>query len=318
MKIVRIHHPYAQTQIDETPIVLTLGFFDGVHRGHQAVIKQAAAIAKTKKLPLAVMTFNQHPSLVFNKLDSEQMKYLVTPEMKIDLMRQLGVDILYIVEFTSTFGALSPQEFVEQYIIGLHAQVAVAGFDYTFGADRATMTDLIDYAAKRFEVVEVPQQQTAAAKISSTRIRAAIKVGDIDLADELLGYPYRTVGVVVHGVARGRTIGFPTLNLTVDPTMHMLALGVYAVKLAINGQWHLGMASIGRNVTFGDDNLVTVEIYVLDFKQMVYGEQVQVAWFSRLRGEVKFSGADGLIAQLTQDEQHTRDYFATHSGQVTL
>jgi len=318
MKIVRIHHPYTVDQISATPVVLTLGFFDGVHRGHQTVIKRAATIARQRQIPLAVMTFNQHPGLVFHQLDAEQMKYLTTPAMKADLMAQLGVDILYIVEFTSAFAALSPADFVDQYIVGLHAQVAVAGFDYTFGPEQATMQDLPRYAKGRFDVVEVAQQQDNAAKISSTRIRAAIKDGDVDQANRLLGYPYRNVGVVVHGVARGRTIGFPTLNLAIDPAQHVPGIGIYAVKLAIAGRWYTGMTSIGRNVTFGDDNAVTVEIYVLDFDQMVYGEQVQVAWFSRLRGEIKFADATGLVQQLQQDKQHTQDYFTQHSGQVTL
>lgn len=122
MQIIRIHHPYSQQQIIAQPLVLALGFFDGVHRGHQAVIKQAAAIAHQRQLPLAVMTFNQHPGIVFRRLDSEQMKYLTLQQTKAELMADLGVDYLYIVEFTSAFGALSPQEFVEQYIVGLHAK----------------------------------------------------------------------------------------------------------------------------------------------------------------------------------------------------
>ncbi|MFC6170084.1 riboflavin biosynthesis protein RibF [Loigolactobacillus jiayinensis] len=318
MKIVRIHHPYTVAQIVATPVVLTLGFFDGVHLGHQAVIKQAAAVARERQIPLAVMTFNQHPGLVFSQLDSEQMKYLTTPTMKAELMAALGVDILYIVEFTSALGALTPVEFVDQYIVGFHAQVAVAGFDYTFGPEKATMQDLVQYAQGRFDVVQVAKQEAAAAKISSTAIRAAIKAGNVDQANTLLGYPYRNAGVVVHGLARGRTIGFPTLNLAIDPAQHVPGIGIYAVKIALAGRWYLGMGSIGRNVTFGDKNAVTVELYVFDFDQMVYGEQVQVAWFTRLRGEIKFADAAGLVTQLQQDEQHSRAYFTNHSGQVSL
>lgn len=318
MKIVRIHHPYAPEQIITTPIVLTLGFFDGVHLGHQAVIKQAAALAHDQKIPLAVMTFNQHPGLVFRQLAAEQMKYLTTTDRKIALMDQLGVDILYIVEFTSAFSALTPTEFVDQYIINFHAQIVVAGFDYTFGPQQATIQDLPRYAKGRFQVVEVAKQQVDAEKISSTHIRQAIAAGDVDQADKLLGYPYQNKGVVVHGLARGRTIGFPTLNLAINADQHVPGIGIYAVKIIIAGQEYSGMASIGRNVTFGDNHAVTVEIYVFDFNRMVYGEQVQVAWFTHLRGEIKFADAAGLVAQLKQDEQHVRDYFATHSGRVNL
>lgn len=318
MQIIRIHHPYSQQQIIAQPLVLALGFFDGVHRGHQAVIKQAAAIAHQRQLPLAVMTFNQHPGIVFRRLDSEQMKYLTLQQTKAELMADLGGDYLYIVEFTSAFGALSPQEFVEQYIVGLHAKVVVAGFDYTFGPEKATMQDLPHYANHRFEVVKVAKQQKDASKISSTRIRQAVTAGDVDLAKALLGYPYRISGVVVHGEARGRKIGFPTLNLHVNPALRIPGIGVYAVKVKLMGQWYAAMASVGRNVTFGADRAVTLEIYLLDFSQMVYGEHVEVAWFSRLRGEIRFANAAGLVNQLKQDKQHTRDYFATHSGQVAL
>lgn len=180
------------------------------------------------------------------------------------------------------------------------------------------MQDLPHYANHRFEVVKVAKQQKDASKISSTRIRQAVTAGDVDLAKALLGYPYRISGVVVHGEARGRKIGFPTLNLHVNPALRIPGIGVYAVKVKLMGQWYAAMASVGRNVTFGADRAVTLEIYLLDFSQMVYGEHVEVAWFSRLRGEIRFANAAGLVNQLKQDKQHTRDYFATHSGQVAL
>ncbi|MEG0288796.1 MAG: FAD synthetase family protein, partial [Carnobacterium sp.] len=172
MEIIKLHHPYTQNQIPTEEVVLALGFFDGVHKGHQEVISRAKQLAAKKKYKLAVMTFNQHPSIVFKKIASEDMQYLSTVEKKEAMMAKLGVDILYEVDFTSAFAALKPQSFVDQYIVGLHAKVVVAGFDYTYGKKEvASMKHLPDYAHNRFEIVIVEKQTSEESKISSTRIR---------------------------------------------------------------------------------------------------------------------------------------------------
>lgn len=318
MEVIHLHHPYQPQLIPDGAIVLALGFFDGVHKGHQQVILTAKREAEKRHLPLAVMTFNHHPSLVFKQLSPSEESYLTTVKEKEAILTELGVDRLYLVEFTSALAALTPATFIDQYIIGLHAQAIIAGFDYTFGANRATMADLKREAANRFDVIQVSKLTYQVDKVSSTRIRKEIDAGNIDIANTLLGYPYRLSGLVVHGEARGRTLGFPTVNVEAPVKKRIPGIGVYAVKIEINGQWYEAMASVGHNVTFGSDRSLTVEIYILDFKQMVYGEHVRVAWFSRLRGEVAFDGAEGLIQQLRHDKQATRDYFETHSGKVTL
>ncbi len=159
MKIIKLRHPYQANEIPEDEVVLALGFFDGVHRGHQEVIGRAKNIADKNNLKLAVMTFNQHPSIVFKKLDPDQHKYLSTVSRKEELMDKIGVDYLYEVDFTSAFASLSPQDFVEQYIINLHAKTVVAGFDYTFGKKEvASMEHLPMYANNRFDIVVVEKQ----------------------------------------------------------------------------------------------------------------------------------------------------------------
>ena len=318
MEVIHLHHPYQPEIIPAGDIVLALGFFDGVHKGHQQVILTAKREAEIRHLPLAVMTFNHHPSLVFKQLSPLDESYLTTIQEKEELLTELGVDRLYLVEFTSALAALAPDAFIDQYIVGLHAQAIIAGFDYTFGANRATMVELKEDAAGRFDVIQVAKLTYQVDKISSTRIRKEIDAGNVAVANALLGYPYRLSGVVVHGEARGRTLGFPTVNVEAPVKKRIPGIGVYAVKILVNGQWYEAMASVGHNVTFGADRGLTIEIYILDFKQMVYGEHVRVAWFSRLRGEVAFDGADSLIKQLHQDEQATRDYFETHAGKVTL
>ncbi|ALV21165.1 MAG: riboflavin biosynthesis protein RibF [Carnobacterium sp.] len=310
MEIIKLHHPYTQNQIPTEEVVLALGFFDGVHKGHQEVISRAKQLAAKKKYKLAVMTFNQHPSIVFKKIASEDMQYLSTVEKKEAMMAKLGVDILYEVDFTSAFAALKPQSFVDQYIVGLHAKVVVAGFDYTYGKKEvASMKHLPDYAHNRFEIVIVEKQTSEESKISSTRIRHCLDNGKIEEANDLLGYIYETTGRVVHGDARGRLLGFPTANIEVTRAVRLPRVGVYAVQILVGKQWHLGMASIGHNITFEANRPLTVEVYILDFEQDIYGEKVTVLWHHYLRDELKFDDLTGLIAQLEQDEVDTRDYF---------
>lgn len=310
MQIIQLHHPYDLKQIPTDEVVMVLGFFDGVHKGHQKVIETGKKIAEERGLKLAVMTFNQHPSIVFQKVIPEQMKYLTSLDQKKRLMSDLGVDILYIVEFTSAFAHLAPQDFVDQYIVALNSKVAVSGFDYTYGPKEiAGVEQLPTYAKDRFDVVTVPKEEKTGEKISSTRIREMMEQGNMEEVTELLGYVYETEGTVVHGDARGRLLGFPTANVKVKSTVRLPRIGVYAVEMEIGGKWHVGMGSIGHNDTFGDGRALTVEVYILDFHQDIYGEQVVVRWNHYLRDQVKFNGAEALIVQLKQDEQDTADYF---------
>ena len=310
MKVIEIHHPYQEKQIPAEDVVLVLGFFDGVHMGHQEVIRQGREAAQAKGLKLAVMTFNQHPSIVFQKVHPEQMTYLTTLSQKEERMAALGVDYLYVVEFTSAFASLSPQAFVDQYMIDLHAKVVVAGFDYTYGPqERANMSLLASYVQERAEIITVAEQLDADCKISSTEIRNLMAAGELEKAASYLGYPYEIEGTVVHGDARGRTLGYPTANIQVDLSARLPRTGVYAVQIQVSGRWYAGMAQIGSNITFEPGRKITVEVNILDFNQDIYGERVKVQWHHYLRDEVKFDGVNGLIAQLKQDKIDTEIYF---------
>lgn len=310
MEVITLHHPYDPQQIPTEDVVMVLGFFDGVHKGHQEVIKRGKQAAKEQGLKLAVMTFNQHPSLVFQKQDTETMKYLTSLTQKERIMSDLGVDILYVIEFTSAFAALPPQEFVDRYIVDLHGKVAVAGFDYTYGPKEiANVDQLPGYSQGRFQLITVPKETAAGEKISSTRIRQLLDAGEMESVTGLLGYIYEIEGTVVHGDARGRTLGFPTANVKFKSTVRLPKEGVYVSELWVGGHWYPAMASIGHNDTFGEGRQLTVEVFILDFNQDIYGEQVCVRFNHLIRDQVKFAGADGLIKQLQLDEQATRDYF---------
>lgn len=311
MEIIEIRHPYDQNMIPEDNVVLVLGFFDGVHLGHQKVIETGRKLAEEKGYQLALMTFNQHPSIVFQKVDPDAMQYLTNLQQKETHMAALGIDYLYEVEFTSAFANLAPQDFVDQYMVGLHAKVVVAGFDYTYGKKAtANMTVLPTYAQGRFEVVTVAQESIDQKKVSSTRIRAALQNGEMAEANRLLGYVYAFEGIVVHGDARGRELGFPTANIKVKSTVRLPKEGVYVTELKVGDRWYPSMGSIGHNDTFGQGRQLTVEIYILDFHQDIYGETVDIRWHHFLRDQVAFNGAKALIEQLKQDERDTQAYFA--------
>lgn len=311
IKTTTLHYPI---QNFKQPVrqVVAMGFFDGVHLGHQAVIKRAKAEADALGVPLAVLTYDPHPSVAFKAL-TEPLKYLTVVKQKAQLLETLGVSEMYKMQFTSQLAGLSPQVFVDEVLMQLNPVAVVAGFDHLYGSDKnqANMANLAIYAKARFDVIIVPEFDDLGLKIGSSKIRSALCVGDMQTVNRQLGRIYHTTGIVVHGEARGRELGFPTANVLTPELEWLPGIGIYAVKISIAGQWHIGMASIGRNVTFGDNRPITVEINILDFNQAIYGEDITVAWHHHLRGEVKFNQVDDLITQLEKDKVATRTYFET-------
>ncbi|MFT8457925.1 MAG: riboflavin biosynthesis protein RibF [Liquorilactobacillus ghanensis] len=310
MKTIFLKEPFDSRQIPAGEVVLALGFFDGVHRGHQLVIQRAAVEAKRRGCRLAIMTLDRQPAIVFQQVPAAKIQYLTTLQRKLELFAQLGIDIAYVAPLTGQLPQMRPQEFVDLYMAGLHAVAVVAGKDYTYGKhDIANMQLLPRYAQKRFDVIAVEHLRFQDQKISSTTIRHLLDTGEIAAANQLLGYTYQNSGLVVHGEQRGRKLGFPTLNLAIPNDERILAEGIYAVQVKVAGQVYQGMASIGRNETFGSNRQITVEINLFDFAQMVYDQQVTVYWYEKLRDQVKFTGAAALVEQLKADKQQTIAYF---------
>lgn len=318
MKVIRIHHPLDKVVIPVGPVVLAMGFFDGVHRGHQRVIRTAKQLADQKGLPLAVLTYNHSPAIVYRRIDGGA-RYLTTLKQKVHLFAKLGATITYVVDFTSAYGAQTPQEFVDHYLMAFDPQIVVAGEDHTFGSGAdATMANLPHLARERFQVVAVPTLTANSSKVGTSSIRSQILAGDIEAANEGLGYCYQTTGLVVHGFARGRQIGFPTLNIDTPTATVLPPEGVYATRVKIGQQWYDGMTNIGHNETFGDGAAKTLEINLFNFRSMVYGEEVVVEWYRRLRDTHKFAGVDELVAQMKVDRQQTVDYLRKHPHREPL
>lgn len=310
MKTVILNHPYAKEDLIDTEIVLALGFFDGVHLGHQRVIERALQIGKAKGYSVAVLTFNHTPQVIFEKIHPHEFDYLTDLSHKMTRFEALGVDIVYVADFTWDLAHLSPEEFVEQYIVALGAKEVVAGFDYTYGPrEIANMSTLPLHSQGRFLVHEASPLLIEGQKIASSTIRQLLLQSNIQEANQALGYIYQTSGQVINGEKRGRTLGFPTANIASDYNQVIPGIGVYAVELKLKDHWYPAMASIGYNVTFKALEEPSIEVNIFDFDRMIYGEHVEIRWHSFLRPELKFDSAQGLIDQLNQDRVNSLAYF---------
>ncbi|AGU72552.1 bifunctional riboflavin kinase/FAD synthetase [Streptococcus constellatus subsp. pharyngis] len=301
MKTIRIKNEKDIQQIEHT--VLVLGYFDGLHKGHQALFAEARKMAAEKHLKIAVLTFPESPKLAFVRYQPSLMLHLTSPEDRLQQMENLGVDYLYLIDFTSQFARNTAEQFFTKYISRLKAEAVIAGFDYHFGSDRRSAEDL----EKLFEgqVIVVPSVNFNGAKISSTRIRETVLAGNVAESNQLLGYSLSTCGIVVHGNARGRTIGYPTANLAPLDRVILPSDGVYVVDIEHDGQIYRGMASVGKNVTFEGDEL-RFEANIFDFSQDIYGDTIRIFWLDKIRDMVKFDNVDELVKQLQVDKEIAR------------
>lgn len=312
MKVIHLKYPHQLKQTAQaTAYSLAIGFFDGVHKGHQAVIKSAIAQAKKSGIRSAVMTFDPHPSIVLGGRN-ERVFYITPLKQKLDTLEALEVDTVFVVHFTSDFAKLSPEQFIQYFIRDLHVKHVTAGFDFSFGAygkgDMALMQQLAD---GDYTVTVVDKQSDTNEKISSTRIRKLLQDGDMEAVRELLGRAFEVPGMIVHGDKRGRTMGFPTANVQAMEGCFTPATGVYAVKILVQNEWHNGVCNVGYKPTFNnpENKQLSIEVHILDFDKNIYGEEVTVGWYKRIRSERKFNGIDELIAQIDRDKQEAIEYF---------
>lgn len=289
----------------ENETVLVLGYFDGLHLGHQELFKKARQIADEKGLKVALLTFPESPKLAFVRYQPELLLHLQSPEDRFQKLNELGVDELFLIDFTTDFSSKTAKEFVDQFVKALRARVLIAGFDYSFGSDKKTASDLAAYFDGQVEVISPVLDQGE--KISSTRIRQAILEGRVKEAARLLGHPLSSRGIVVHGDARGRTIGYPTANLAPIDRTYLPSDGVYVVNVDFKGQTYRGMASVGKNVTF-DGKELRFEVNLFDFSGDIYGHTLTIRWLDKIREMVKFDGIDQLVAQLKEDEAVSRNW----------
>ena len=284
--------------------VVTIGTFDGVHLGHQKIIKRLVAIAHAEQLQALVLTFFPHPRMVVQKDTS--IKLINTIDEKADLIQDLGVDHLVIKAFTKDFSRLNSLEYVRDVLVNkLHVKHIIVGYDHHFGRNRtANIKDLKEFGAfYGFKVTEITAQEVGDVAVSSTKIRSALAEGSIKVANQFLGYNFMLNGTVVKGKGLGNTIQFPTANLQIEESYKLIPKkGVYLVQSIIDAKLVYGMLNIGTNPTVSDANEISVEVFFFDFNLTLYGTALNIQFLDRIRDEIKFSGLKALKVQLEQDQ----------------
>lgn len=292
----------------DKPLSIAIGHFDGVHRGHQNVIRRAVNEAKGSDMLSAVLTFDPHPKEVLGQ--GEQYYRCLTPlDVKTALFAELGVDLVFIMRFDPEFALVSPERFVDEVLRTLRAKNVVVGFDFNFGHKGLGNSDALKQLGHPDISVHVIEPLFEnGIKVSSTYIREALEQGDIKLAERLLGRPYEVTGSVVHGDKRGRTIGFPTANLQINGPYITPRLGVYAITAWIGDKAYPGVMNFGLKPTFNKQELQPVmEAHLFDFDSDIYGEQLRLQFLSFIRSEKKFDSITELIEQIGSDSRQAKE-----------
>lgn len=307
METKYLTYPHDLNKTNLSDSVAAIGFFDGIHKGHQAVINQALDYAKKHKKKCSIITFHPHPSVVLNS-PNKTVKYITPQAEKERLLKEMGVDQIYVIKFNKELSLVKPEEFIEHFIVGLNITHLVAGFDFSFGhKGQGNMTNIEKFAKNRFTFEALNKVQMNESKISSTQIRKLLAEGLVKEAGDLLGRPFTYEGTVVTGDKRGRLIGFPTANLETNEEYLLPKKGVYAVKLIVSSKVYYGMANLGFVPTFKEDmSEPKIEVYIFDFNKDIYGETIKLEWLEFVREEQKFSGIEEIKAQLKTDEINIR------------
>lgn len=294
--------------------VLTLGTFDGVHIGHQKIIKKLIKEATILDCESTLLTFFPHPRMVL-KQDVE-IKLINTIKEKIALFEEQGLQNLIIHPFDATFSELLPEEFVKKILVDqLHLSKIIIGYDHKFGKNRsADINDLILFGEKyNFEVEQISVKELNEISISSTKIRAALLDSDIQLANKFLGYNYTLNGEIIEGNKIGRTINFKTANLKIDETYKLIPKnGVYLVQSVIDNKLYYGMMNIGNNPTV-NGKIQSIEIHYFDFDNDIYSKKITVNILEFIREEIKFESLDELKNQLVKDKEFCLNYLDHNS-----
>ncbi|WP_079480145.1 bifunctional riboflavin kinase/FAD synthetase [Halobacillus salinus] len=310
METLHLTHESINQSLQVKPSAVAVGFFDGVHKGHQAVIQKAKEKADEMGIQSAVMTFDPHPSVVLKK-GKINAHYITPLEEKEQVLASMGIDYMFVVKFDKSLAQLSPQEFVDSFFVGLGVQHVVAGFDFTFGhKGKGTMEMLPELSHGRFTQSVIAKVEKEEDKISSTRIRQVLDEGRVEEAKSLLGRPYSIKGKVIEGDKRGRTIGFLTANMEIDHDYYLPKIGVYAVRVIHQGTSYPAMANLGVKPTFEGDREPNVEVHIFDFDEDLYDQMIVVEFHLMVREEKRFSGVEELKGQLVDDEAQIRHFFS--------
>lgn len=301
---MQVHYGTENLHI-ETPVV-TIGSFDGVHKGHVQVIESLKRVAKRLNGETVIISFEPHPREVLYPLE-KRPGILTTLEEKIRILDNYGVDHLIVFQFTRDLAELEYSDFVRHVLVDrIGLKGLVVGYDHRFGKNReGTFDKLKELAAKyHFYLEQEEAYEENQINISSTKIRNALQIGDINRVNEFLGYTYTLAGKVVHGDKIGRTMGFPTANIQLNDDRKLLPVaGVYAVRVCVDGKEYGGMLNIGIRPTVSSSGVVRIEVHLFDFDRDIYGNEIQIALIAHIRGERKFNDISELKQQLALDQK---------------
>lgn len=294
-----------KTHTIQEPLIAAMGFFDGIHLAHQALIQKTINIGKEKNLKTAIITFDVHPKTVIYGLE---YRYITPFPQKLDMLTSFPVDYIYVIQFNKHIAQSDPQVFIDDYLTSINT--LVCGFDFKFGYRGSGNTALLKKQT-RFDTVILEQMTYENAKIGSTHIRDLIEAGYVHQIPSTLGRFYSIKGPVIHGAKKGRLIGYPTANIDVDHFM-VPKTGVYISKTWYANQWYDSMTSVGYNPTLNRQKQVSVESYLFDFDKTIYGEVIESYFVKRLRDEMKFDDVSSLIKQIDHDGEQTKNYLKKH------
>lgn len=293
--------------------VLTIGSFDGVHQGHQAILASVVAEARKVGGESIVLTFEPHPRKIIQP--DKPLGLLSSLDSKIEKISQAGIDHIVVVPFSRDFSMMGSKEYVEDFLYNtFKPHTIIIGYDHHFGHNReGNIAILRALLPDQVSVIEIEEQLIKDAHVSSTKIRNAVMEGNMQAVTAMLGRPYQIEATVVHGNKIGRTIGYPTANLQPDYSDILVpGIGIYAVLVHIQGQTFKGMMSIGKRPTVTDDGNITIEVNILDFDRDIYGEKLQVIFIAYVRGEEKLDGLEALKAKIASDEVRIRSILADY------
>ncbi|WP_316821706.1 bifunctional riboflavin kinase/FAD synthetase [Pedobacter gandavensis] len=303
------HHLSEFKKLDNA--VATIGTFDGVHFGHQKIIKRLCELAKSTGGESVILTFFPHPRMIIDP-ENQDLKLINTIDEKIKILSELGVDHLIITPFTRDFSNLSPTDYIKNILVDtIGIKQLIVGYDHRFGKDRKGGMQELEMLSKQFDykIEEIAEQDVDDVGVSSTKIRKALLNGEVALAANYLGYNFSIHGRVIKGDKIGRTIGFPTANIFLEETYKLIPSdGIYAVTIDMGTESYKGMAYIGQRPTINGMTR-NIEVNIFDFNKEIYGQYITMTFLEFLRHDVKFTGLETLKTQLHQDKLDTLAYF---------
>jgi len=296
---------------------ISIGVFDGVHKGHLALVNKMLSEGNTRGLSGGVVTFYPHPVAVIRP--DIEFTYLTSLQNRIELLQTVGVEFVSVLEFDEQLQRVSAKTFCEMLVEEAQMELLVVGEDFKLGRNGEGDIKILENIGLElgFEVISVPLVQESTSKVSSTRIREALNSGSMEEVGSLMGHRYQLDGTVILGDQRGRTIGFPTLNVDIEKDRLIPPNGVYITETFIKNEKYASVTNIGSRPTFTIDSKNHLETHLLDFNEDVYGEHATVEFISRLRNERKFNSGDELVQQIKNDVKNTVDHFTNRQAETS-